>query len=184
MPSQFTDPPQPIAWLDDHTVKVLNGGAKRASQYVIVNPHVISMPRFEIKVTHEPNVQVPGFTREQMEQIGQFAASVMKERVAEQVDVLDRPAPPLRPKYRRQKERKGLPPVRDLRYTGDMLAAMQILESSDAHVKIGLKGTKSYRKGLFNQNIDPWFGVSTTDDTKILSGIVEPIFHKNISDIG
>jgi hypothetical protein len=142
------------------------------------------MPRFEIKVTHEPNVQVPGFTREQMEQIGQFAASVMKERVAEQVDVLDRPAPPLRPKYRRQKERKGLPPVRDLRYTGDMLAAMQILESSDAHVKIGLKGTKSYRKGLFNQNIDPWFGVSTTDDAKILTGIVEPIFHKNISDIG
>jgi hypothetical protein len=71
-----------------------------------------------------------------------------------------------------------------LRYTGDMLAAMQILESSDTHVKIGLKGTKSYRKGLFNQNIDPWFGVSTTDDTKILTGIVEPIFHKNISDIG
>jgi hypothetical protein len=76
------------------------------------------MPRFEIKTKYQGPVftktgvvdraiRVPAFTAEQMEEIGRFSAQVMKERLAQAIDVLDQPAKPLQPKYAREKRPKA-----------------------------------------------------------------------------
>jgi hypothetical protein len=85
------------------------------------------MPRFEIKVRHQPEVEVPQFSLAQMEEIGLYGIEVSKERIASATDVFDRPAKPLKPKYAQRKIRRGLQPIRDIRFTGSTLAAMQLL---------------------------------------------------------
>jgi hypothetical protein len=140
------------------------------------------MPRFEIKVKHQPEIKVPAFTSEQMQEIGTFAVQVIKDRVAGQKDVFDAPAKPLQPKYAKRKAAKGLPPVRDLRFTGNMLGSVQVVESDETHVKVGIKGSTPFRKGIFNQNIDPWFGLSNNDDHRVLDEKVRPIFAQNLKD--
>jgi hypothetical protein len=142
------------------------------------------MPRFEIKVKHQPEIKVPAFTSEQMQEIGTFAVQVIKERVAGQKDVFDAPAKPLQPKYAKRKAAKGLQPVRDLRFTGNMLGSVQVdNENVDAtHVTVRVKGSTPFRKGIFNQNIDPWFGLSNNDDHRVLDEKVRPIFSRNLKD--
>lgn len=141
------------------------------------------MPRFEIKVSKRPNIQVSAFTEQQMQNIGEFAVEAMKERVATATDVLDKPAKPLQPKYAQQKIKKGKQPVRDIRLTGNTLGSVQVIEHDATHVKIGIRGSTPYRKAIFNQNIDPWFGLSEKDDDRVLAEKVQPIFAQNLKDV-
>jgi len=140
------------------------------------------MPRFEIKVKRRPIIGSPTFSGEQMQEIGAFAVEVMKERTARATDVFDQPAKPLQDKYAKRKIKKGLAPVRDIHLTGKTLAAVQILEVDETHVRVGIKGSDEFRKALFNQNIDPWFGLSDHDDERVLREKVAPLFSQNIAD--
>ena len=141
------------------------------------------MPRITINVTNRPDIKMPSFTTEQMSSIGAFAIEVLKERNATGIDIFDRPSEPLQPKYAKQKERKGLQPIRDLRLTGNMLGSVQATETADDHVKIQVRGSTPFRKGIFNQNIDPWFGLSPHDEQRLMNERVRPIFAKNVADL-
>lgn len=140
------------------------------------------MPRFEIKVTRRPNIESPAFNEQQMREIGQAAIDVMKERLATATDVFDKPAPPLQKGYAKQKAKKGKQPIRDIRLTGNTLGSVQVTEADSAHVKIKIRGVTPYKKAIFNQNIDPWFGLSEKDDERLLEETVRPIFAQNIQD--
>lgn len=140
------------------------------------------MPRFEIKVAKRPNITVPGFTTAQMGEIGQHAIEVSKERTATATNVLDQPAKPLSPKYAERKIKKGRQPIRDIRFTGNTLGSMQVIEVGPGHVKVGIRGSTPFRKALFNQNIDPWFGLSEHDDQRVLNEKVRPLFSQNLAD--
>ena len=139
------------------------------------------MPRFEIKVPHRPDIKVPGFTTDQMHEIGQRAVEVMKERVAQGVDVLDQPAKPLQPKYAERKRKAGKQPIRDIRFTGNTLGSLQVDEANDTHVHVKIQGATPFRKALFNQNLDPWFGLSDHDDDLVLE-TAQAIFALNIQE--
>lgn len=141
------------------------------------------MPRYEIKTTKQPNIVAPKFTSEQMHEIGDFSVQVMKERNAQAIDVLDEPAKPLQPKYEKHKEAKGLPGVRDLRLTGNMLGSVHLVESDASHARVKLEGSTPIRKGIANQNIDPWFGLSHHDDQRVMDEKVRPIFAANLEDM-
>lgn len=141
------------------------------------------MPQYTINVPKRPDIRVPGFTGEQMQAIGEHAIQVIEERVATGTDVFDKPAKPLQPKYAKRKIAKGLPAVRDIRFTGNTLGSVQVIESDASHVKVGIRGATPFRKALFNQNIDPWFGLSQTDDTRVLDEAVRPLFSANLADV-
>ena len=152
------------------------------------------MPKYTIKLNAtgplftktgvaERSIRVPTFTAEQMKEIGEYDVGLIKDRVSQLQDVYDRPEPELSPKYARRKQSKGLPPVRDLFYSGIMLSALQILESDESHVKIGIKGAVPFRKALFNQNVDPWFGLSGRDEERLMEEKVRPLFNQNIQDL-
>jgi hypothetical protein len=141
------------------------------------------MPRVTINITHRPNIVAPLFTEAQMREIGDYALVAMKERVASGTDVFDQPAPPLTEKYRKRKAAKGKSQIRDIQLTGLTLGATKVLEADASHARIGVSGTVQYRKALFNQNIDPWFGLSGRDDDKVLNGVVRPLFNQNLNDL-
>lgn len=152
------------------------------------------MPKYEIKLNTtgplftktgvvDRAFRAPSFTADQMRAIGEYDIEIMKGRVGELRDVYDEPAPPLTQKYARRKASKGLPPERNLSYTGIMLKGLDILESDETHVKVGLKGSPQFRKALFNQNIDPWFGLSGHDEEKLMEEKIRPLFQQNIDDL-
>lgn len=141
------------------------------------------MPRYEIKVKHEPDIKAPSFTAPQMQQIAEYAEQVIRERSATGTNALDQPAKPLQPKYAKKKAAKGLPAVRDLRLSGNMLGSMAVLEADASHAKVGIKGATPFRKGIFNQNIDPWFPLSPHDEERVLNEKVRPIFAQNLKDL-
>lgn len=140
------------------------------------------MARFEIKLKHTTEIKTPTFTSEQMHDIGTFAVQAMKERVANQIDVFGQPVKPLQPKYAKRKAAKGLNPVRDLRFTGNMLGSVHVTESDETHVKVKVEGATPIKKGIFNQNIEPWFGLSHDDDQRVLHEKIAPIFANNLMD--
>jgi hypothetical protein len=152
------------------------------------------MPRFEIKTKYQGPVftktgvvdraiRVPAFTAEQMREIAQYSVQVMKERNAQAIDVLDQPAKPLRPKYGKRKAAKGLPAVRNLRLTGNLLGSIHVTEADATHAKVKVEGVTPFRKGIYNQNIDPWFGLSNHDDQRVLNEKVKPMFAQNLKDM-
>lgn len=139
------------------------------------------MPRFEIKAK-QPDIVAPKFTSEQMAEIAAYSVQVMKERDAQAIDVLDQPAKPLQPKYAERKAKKGRASVRDLRLTGNLLGSIHVVESDATHAKVKVEGSTPYRKGIFNQHIDPWFGLSHHDDQRVMDEKVRPIFSQNLKD--
>jgi hypothetical protein len=134
------------------------------------------MPQYEIKVTQRPDIKGVSFSESDLHEIGEYAVQAIKDRNALGVDIFDHSAKPLSDRYRKRKEKLGRPGIRDVRLTGNMLGSLQVTEASAGHVVISVKGSTPYRKGIFNQNIDPWFGLSPEDEHRILSEKIEPSF--------
>jgi len=149
------------------------------------------MPRFEIKTSGtlaartgvvDRVFRAPKFSSGQMNEIANFAVQVIKERDAKGIDVLDQPAKPLQPKYAKRKAAKGLPAVRDERFTGNMLGSIHVTEADETHARVKIEGATPQKKAIFTQNIDPWFGLSNDDQGRVLNEKVRPIFAQNIED--
>jgi hypothetical protein len=106
----------------------------------------------------------------------------MKDRLATGSDVLDQPAKPLGKGYAKQKLKKGKQAIRDLRYSGNLLGSIHVVDSASDHVAVKVEGFTPFRKGIINQHIDPWFGLSRHDDERLFREVIQPIFAKNIED--
>jgi hypothetical protein len=141
------------------------------------------MARFDIRVTSRPHIEAPEFSADQMHAIADYGIEVMKDRLHRGVNVFDQPAKPLGEKYARRKSRLGKQPVRDMLLTGNTVGSIQTLEFSANHAKISIKGSTPYQKALFNQNIDPEFGLSDNDEVRLLTEKIQPAFAANISEL-
>lgn len=111
---------------------------------------------------------------EVMRAIGQEVLdTVVRPRIASAVNVNDAPAKPLSTKGKRYqryfyiKKAKGLNPVRDLRFTGAMMAAAKVVDATNNQVRIGFDNPDASRKASFNQRRDPMFWWSPNDQAKI-----------------
>lgn len=101
-----------------------------------------------------------GFSAGEMIVIGTVVANGVKARTAEGRNIFDNEAKALTPRYKRQKVRKGGKPIRDLRLSGDMMAALDVLRASDNRCVVGVQGGALGQRAGFNQAIDPWLGIA------------------------
>lgn len=101
-----------------------------------------------------------GFSAGEMIVIGTVVANGVKARTAEGRNAFDNEAKALTPRYKRQKARKGGKPIRDLRLSGDMMAALDVLRASDNRCVVGVQGPDLGQRAGFNQAIDPWMGIA------------------------
>lgn len=122
-----------------------------------------------------------GISPSEMRQIGGGAIALNLRRWDRAQDLGDQPAKPLSMKYqmrwkkhqlqwmssdrgyRAQKARKGLRPVRDLRYTGDLRRAMGVLQAQRNRAVLGALDEDNARKLYFNQRRWRMFGISPKD---------------------
>jgi hypothetical protein len=66
-----------------------------------------------------------------------------------------------------------------LRFSGNLLGSTQVTQSDSDSVTVSVRGSTPYRKGILNQNIDPWFGISPDNETDILQD-VQRVFSDNV----
>ena len=101
-----------------------------------------------------------------MRELGETVLESNMERAVRGVNAMDAAAKPLTPGHIRRKKRKGRPPIRDLRFEGDMWQDAAVLEASDELATIAFSSGFQQLKANVNQQIDPFFGVSPTDDER------------------
>jgi hypothetical protein len=104
-----------------------------------------------------------GFTAAEMTAIGAVVVQGIRERTAEGRNTFDQPALPLKPKYQRLKVRKGKKPFRDLRFSGNMMAALDVLRADTDHCTVGV-GDPFGQRAAFNQARDPWLGIAPSGE--------------------
>ena len=120
---------------------------------------VETMPQIDVE-------QVLEFTAAEMSSIGETQIERIRERTAVNRGQFDQPLPPLKPRYRRSKERRGGKPSRDLRLTGEMMDAIFVRDAQSGSVTIAIEGALNQKKAAINQAKTPWFGISP-DDARI-----------------
>lgn len=144
------------------------------------------MPKIQIRPASSLTIKIPKFSEPQMRQIGDYADDLMDRRLdaAVPVNIFGQPRPPLSKRYAARKTRMGRRPVRDVQMTGATLAAKNVLgtfeNETEVGALVGIKGSFEYRKALFSQNVDPWFGL-TDDETKKVVARATDILNFNIA---
>lgn len=106
---------------------------------------------------------VVGFSAREMSTFGQELLGDIKTRIARGMDVNDKPAIPLSPKYATWKARNAPPAIRNLRVTGATMAALRVMNVQDNSVTIGFSNPKSARIGAENSNKSKQIGASEND---------------------
>lgn len=134
------------------------------------------MASFEIKVKRLPRLAerfiVPGGG---MARIGRIIIAENRARTARAVNAFDQPTLPLTKKYVRRKELKGKKPQRDLRLTGELMAAFEVKAAQDNRVAVGWHSGRNIIKVRTNQLRDPMIGISESDSAAVNQAVQEEI---------
>jgi hypothetical protein len=113
-----------------------------------------------IKETSRPRLSVPGFSPDQMREIGDFARAEEITRISHGLNINDLPAKPLARWYARRKQKAGGQPVRDLRLTGAMLRAREVTGAETNQAVLSFTDPAQEAKAEANERIEPMFGIS------------------------
>jgi hypothetical protein len=108
------------------------------------------------------------FTEADLKKIGAKAIELVRNRCARGQNLRDKNAKRLSPKWAKKKADMGQPPIRNMMFSGSMLGAMTLVELNQNHVTVGFTRQAELNKAGKNQDRDPWFGLSKSDEDKLL----------------
>jgi hypothetical protein len=121
----------------------------------------------DIKLTSRPRLVVPGLAPDQMRRVGELSHAEESARIARGLNASDEPAKPLAPRYAAEKKRAGRTPVRDLRFTGEMLNSRRVTEAGQNAVTVSFDDERQVAKAARNEQIEPMLGISPASAEKI-----------------
>lgn len=116
-----------------------------------------------MKVTRRVRLVVDRMSAGQMLAVADPVAAAIRDRIRAGRNVADQAAAPLTARYARQKQRAGLPAVRDWRWTGRTLEALGVVESGDGRAVIGFRDPVAAARARWNNRREEQFGVSPAD---------------------
>jgi len=95
-------------------------------------------------------------------------ADSIKTRIMSGRDVNDNQAPPLAKNYARAKQRRGLNPIRDWRWSGNTLAALGPVTTPAGQIAVGFNNPKAARIAAILNVRCQQFGISPGDQANII----------------
>jgi hypothetical protein len=125
---------------------------------------------FQFKVTRA-RVSFTPLTTADMYEIGEALEIKMKQRILDAQTIRDTAAPPLRPKYAKEKIKVTPFPIRNLRYNNNMLRQMRVTRVDQNTAVIFFSYGPMAERMAFNQRRAQQWGVSPSD-AKLLSAVV------------
>lgn len=117
------------------------------------------------------------FDRRDLLRIGAKAIEAIQKRCARGQNINDRPMKPLSAKYRNKKAAIGQPAIRNMMFSGSMLGALTITETSNDRVTVGFTRQAELAKAQKNDQRSPWFGLSKNDEA-IVARFADDILSK------
>lgn len=144
-----------------------------------------------IRQTSRPRVMIPSFAEPQMQQIVEFARQQEAQRIARAQNISDAPAKPLTTRiphqggapYAQQKRKLTGNAVRDLRLTGQMLAARVASVIDRLHSVIRFSDPRQAQKAFINEAREPQLGLSPANK-QVVDGLVREMFAENVRNTG
>jgi hypothetical protein len=112
-----------------------------------------------IRIHQKKRIRLHTLTFKQlaMVKIGRVGLAEVKRRVAAAMGPNDEPARPLKDiSYKKQKRREGLPAVRDLHFSGEMMRNLTLRTVTDKSATAAFTSRKQRAKARANQNIEPF----------------------------
>jgi hypothetical protein len=102
-----------------------------------------------------------------MRGIGEKLVDSVKARILSGQTTSDTPAPPLREKYARYKQRKGGKPIRDWSRSGTTLRAMAVTSASNNRTVVSFNNPVAAKRAAIQNARARQFGVSSSDSANI-----------------
>jgi hypothetical protein len=130
------------------------------------------MPRqgFQTKVSHARFVVGP-FSSDQMNTLAGILRDSMRGRIQSGLNVNDQPSKPLKPKYAKQKQTRGKPPIRDWTMTGNTLRAMAVISANENRAVIAFNNPVAAQIARLNNLRERAFGVSPRDRQVLVAAV-------------
>lgn len=123
-----------------------------------------------VRIHQKKRIRLHGLTFKQLQmvKIGRVGLAEIKRRIAAAQGSNDEPAKPLKDvSYKLQKKRKGLPAVRDLHFSGEMMKNLTLRTVSEKAAKAAFTSRKARSKANANQNIEPFVVFSPKNEEVI-----------------
>jgi len=120
-----------------------------------------------MKITESPKIAVPTIGVAGMRRISSVALESAADRVGRGFTVSDSPATPLNRSYARAKLRKGLKPIRDLRFSGRTMSSFKLRSAGNKQATIGFDDPIAAQRAADNDAISPMIGLSPTDQRRV-----------------
>ena len=123
-----------------------------------------------VKIVSRPQIKVPELSVSDMYVVGQTADDLMTARVdsPNPRDVNNQAAPPLSPRYKIRKERKGKRGVREMYFPGAMLTELGTFRAQKGYVFVGFKSSTEYMKAWKQQQRFEWFGLADQEEAAVV----------------
>jgi hypothetical protein len=117
-----------------------------------------------------------------MVDIGAAGLLSVKKRLAQGQGADDGPAKPLKRRYALYKQHRGERPIRDLFFTGKMLANLQLRTVNDNHAVARCSSEKERIKALANQRRESWCVFSSVNRRDVIKKANE-VIHRIIEKL-
>lgn len=130
--------------------------------------------KYQPRVIKSRFIQTGGFSPAQMNDIasGLLSRSI-KPRIISATTVDDTPAPPLKEAYRKWKENKFPPAIRNWIKTGRTMRSLNVLTISQNKAVIGFVDRLTNFRAFINNRRSRQFGVSPKDQKVLLDSVIE-----------
>jgi hypothetical protein len=117
-----------------------------------------------------------------MEAVGSVASAAMQERIGRGVTVTDALARPLSAGYAKAKARRGLPAIRDYRFTGEFLAGLGVTGASAGSVTIAPSVVAPGKAAALERANarDGMVGLSPADQERVAEELAARYAEKNL----
>ncbi len=123
----------------------------------------------KLRLLKTSNVQQVKLDRQDLTRIAAYAMQLIRKRCALAMDIKEKSAKPLSKSYAARKKKLGQPPVRNLMFSGAMLGAMTVTQTTDDSITIGWTRRAELIKATKNQQRSPWFPLSKHEEDAVIT---------------
>jgi hypothetical protein len=126
--------------------------------------------KFQTRISKARFVYSP-YTGQQMASFGQSLVDSIKARLAMAQDTQDQPAPPLKDRYRKSKQRRYGRGDRDWNWTGRTMRGLRVIRANQNRAVIGFYDPIASQRAFFNQRRHRQWGVSLVNRRDLIAAM-------------
>ena len=136
----------------------------------------------DVKYPRAIRLRNPGLTVEQVRDLALLSRDLVTVRIAHGINLYGQPARVLATGYKRRKGRKGAAGIRDWRFTGRLMAALDVTQVTENHATIGFRGEDLSARARILQQMEPMLGLAP-EDRRVVGAAAQRMIYLNVGEM-